>query len=125
MIVKKEDGAFYKTMGRRLHLLRKMKKISLEQAAHHLNVSTYLMHRYETGLSAIPVVRLVRLCDLLRTCIFDVVCDEEKMIATISQYEILAAFEQLDKEMQEKVFYLIRQLAIGSAKHQSDPVSSL
>ncbi len=125
MIVKKEDGAFYKTMGRRLHLLRKMKKISLEQAAQHLNISTYLMHRYETGLSAIPVVRLVQLCDLLRTCIFDVVCDEEKMIATISQYEILAAYEQLDKEMQEKVFYLIRQLAIDNAKRQSDPASSL
>ena len=85
MIVKKEDGAFYKTMGRRLHLLRKMKKISLEQAAHHLNISTYLMHRYETGLSAIPVVRLVRLCDLW-------------------QYKIITAFEQPDKGMQEKSF---------------------
>lgn len=125
MIVKKEDGTFYKTMGRRLHLLRKMKKISLEQAAQHLSISTYLMHRYEMGLSAIPVVRLVRLCDLLHTCIFDVVCDEEKMIATISQYEVIAAFEQLDKQLQEKVFYLIRQLAIGNAGRQSDPTSSL
>ena len=59
-----EDQIFYKRTGRRLHLLRKMKKISLEQAAHHLNISTYLMHRYEMKLSAIPVVRLVRLCDL-------------------------------------------------------------
>ncbi len=121
----KEDTAFYKMLGRRLHLLRKIKRISLEQAAQHLNVSTYLMHRYEMGLTAIPVVRLVRLCDLLRTCIFDVVSDEEKMIATISQYELIAAFEQLDKRIQEKVFYLIHQLAIGNVKRQSDPTSSL
>lgn len=121
----KEDTAFYKMLGRRLHLLRKIKRISLEQAAQHLNVSTYLMHRYEMGLTAIPVVRLVRLCDLLRTCIFDVVSDEEKMIATIAQYELIAAFEQLDKRIQEKVFYLIHQLAIGNVKRQSDPTSSL
>ncbi len=121
----KEDTAFYKMLGRRLHLLRKIKRISLEQAAQHLNVSTYLMHRYEMGLTAIPVVRLVRLCDLLRTCIFDVVSDEEKMIATIAQYELIAAFEQLDKRIQEKVSYLIHQLAIGNVKRQSDPTSSL
>ena len=61
------DEELYLAIGRRLRARRRMVELTQAQVAQRCGLTFQQIHKYETGVVAMPVARLVQLASVLQT----------------------------------------------------------